>query len=285
MLAAFPYERQRRVNEKYVDYYARMMEQGEWLPGTEIGIAYAPNGDGHMHGHIVNGQHRLRAVIKADVDVVFTVKSFECDDDVEVARLYGMTDTGRARNIEDYLRALSMENEFGFAPSDNIKLASAVKLILGGFQRVSRTDVPPEQQIEAMRKYSVAASAYFETLADAPRDFTHRKMRTSAVMGVALVTLDEATSIFGDDKVERFWLGIAKNDGLRIGDPRKVAHDHLFEASYRGTSNKSSNASAPYVARYVANCFNAWVEGREIKFTRVSDASAPINIAGTSFKG
>ena len=181
MLIDYPYERQRTVNRHYVGYYAQMMTNGEWVEGTEIAIAYAPNGDGHLHGHLVNGQHRLMAVVEAGVPIDFTTKTFVCDDDEEIAKLYGMIDTGRSRNMGDYLRALSMENEFGFSPSDNLKLSSAVRVILGKFQKANKIAFTPGEQLEAMRKYSVAASAYLEILADAANTISHRKMRTSAV--------------------------------------------------------------------------------------------------------
>jgi len=285
MLAAFEYERQRHVNEKYVDYYARMMSRGEWLPGTEIEVAYAPNGNGHKHGRLINGQHRLHAVIESQAAIDFVVKSYDCDSEEEVAKLYGMIDTGRARNINDYLRALNLDTVYGFTPTDNQKLGSAVKAILSGFQSGNKTMLTPEQILSAMHKYSTAASVYFEILADVGTRTGHNKMRTAPVFSVALVTLDEAASIYGDEKIEKFWLGVGKNDGLRIGDPRKVAHAHLFELMFRTNADKQRKASPAYTSRYLANCFNAWVEGREFKYTRVTDTSAPINILGTQFKG
>lgn len=285
MLKNFPYDRQRNVNKQYVSHYAQMMTNGEWVDGTEIAIAYAPNGDGKLHGHLVNGRHRLLAVIEAGMPISFVVKDFKCESDEEVAKIYGATDTGRARNIGDYLRALSIENEFGFPSSDNVKLSSTVKLIMGSFQKPSKMGLTPGEILDGMRKYSVAASMYFDAIAGAPGTSANRKMKTSAVMGVALVSLDEATRIFGDDKILKFWEGIAINDGLRIGDPRKIAHEHIFETGYRNALSKGKVVSAAYTARYTANCFNAWVSNREIKHTRVVDVSGPIVILGTKFKG
>ncbi|PYJ11254.1 MAG: hypothetical protein DMF06_03320 [Verrucomicrobia bacterium] len=133
-----------------------------------------------------------------------------------------------------------------------------------------------------MREYAIAASIYVELIAGASGRISNL-LRRAASMAVGIVTIDESISVFGDKKVEDFWTGIAKDDGLHLVDPRKVAHTHLIETSMRG--GKGKNASPYYSARYIANCFNAWVEGREIKFTRVNDAKAPILIAGTSFKG
>lgn len=59
-LVMYPYERQRPINFSYVKYYAEMMKKREWLPGSPIAIAYAPNGNGKKSGHLINGRHRLR---------------------------------------------------------------------------------------------------------------------------------------------------------------------------------------------------------------------------------
>lgn len=284
MLSAFAYDRQRQVNTHYVNYYATMMKSGEWLPGTEIAIAYAPDGNGQVRGSLVNGRHRLLAVIEADVPVDFAVKSFDCSGDTEVAKIYGTTDIGRSRNINDYIRALSIEHEFGFPPSYTNKLGVAVSFMQAGFRTPNRTEITPEERVRQMRRYSVAASAYEEILTDIGTRSCYVKMKIAGVMSVALVTLDEATRTYGDDKVANFWIGMGRDDGLRIGDPRKTANSHLFEVGISAAA-KNRRASASYTARYLANCFNAWVENREIKYTRVPDANAPISITGTSFKG
>ncbi|PYJ11255.1 MAG: hypothetical protein DMF06_03325 [Verrucomicrobia bacterium] len=134
LLKLYPYERQRSVNQSYVESYASTMTKGEWLPGSEIAIAFSPNGDGQKHGHLVNGRHRLLAVIESGASIEFAIKEFDCADSNEVANLYGLTDTGRQRNINDHIRALALDEEFGLSLFDNSKLSAAVALINGDFR-------------------------------------------------------------------------------------------------------------------------------------------------------
>jgi hypothetical protein len=105
-------------------------------------------------------------------------------------------------------------------------------------------------------------------------------------MAVGLVTFDESSAVYGDKKIEEFWLGLGKDDGLRIGDPRKAARVYLFEESSRPRLELGGSVKQAYTARYVANCFNAWIEGRNIRNSAVrGDALSPIFIRGSRFKG
>lgn len=286
MIGDYQYDRQRNVSPQAVGYYAEMMEKGEWLPGSEIDIAFCKNGDGAQHGYLVNGRHRLLAVIKANAATTFAIKEYGCDDREEVDRLYGLLDTGRSRSIIDYVNAVAGEGEMGLNRNQIRNLGAAVAFTRGNFGYLNKYHLTPGERIELMQRYAAVAKDYFALLAGATNTI-EIPMRRASSMSVALVTLEQARPIFGEDKVNDFWKGIALNDGLRVGDPRKVAFMHMIESKMRGGSatGNAKYTSAPFSARYIANCFNAWVENRPLTFTRVSDASAPISIAGTSFRG
>lgn len=283
LLASYPYERQRHVNPTVVDFYATMMAENKWIPGSEIEIAYAPNGDGTMHGHLVNGQHRLRAVVKSGQPVRFVIKHIACADDNEVALVYGTIDTQRRRGISDYFRALALSDELGLVSSDIGRMSSAVTVIENNFTRLHGYSIENSRRLELIRLYSEVGHKFLALIVGAPASM-RRGLRQASVLSLGLVTLDESVRVFGESKVEQFWTGLAFDDGLVIGDPRKTAYRHLAEITNSGTA-KRTRIAPEYTSRYVANCFNAWTENRELKTTRVADASLPIQINGTHWNG
>lgn len=284
MLETYPYERQRKINRNTVAYYAELMREGKWQPGSMIEVAFAPNGDGKAHGHLVNGQHRLHAVIEAETTVEFVLKHLDCANNEELGFAYGNIDTGRARNTADLLRAVNLTEEIGLNEHDARRLGAAVAFVDAGFRRANKFAILPHERIELVRRYAVAARFFVDLIAGAPRGIGKAIRRVSS-FGLGLVTLDEACGVYGQERIEQFWTGVTFDDGLRVGDPRKLAHRHILESGQRSVSTRRAPISPEYSARFLANCFNAWIEDRELTMTRVLDATAPININGTRWRG
>ena len=59
-------EGNRRKRELWVNYLANCIRNNEWKP-THQGIAFSEN------GKLLDGQHRLHAIIKADIPVVVSL--------------------------------------------------------------------------------------------------------------------------------------------------------------------------------------------------------------------
>lgn len=283
MLEEHPYTRQRDINARQIEFYAEMMTAGEWKPFSDIEIAYAVNGDGTEHGYLINGQHRLYAVIESNSEVEFVVKHVVCDSQEEVGQRYGTVDVGRVRSPADYARSLALSEELGFKEYLINRLTSAVTAIHNEFKRSGHYNISTPQKFILVREYRKEARQYFTNTAGGVAVVT-KQMNRSFPLAVALITLKESVAIYGEEKVKHFWSGIAFDNGLKTGDPRKLANYHFMQVAL-GMSAKGTRIEAPYTARFLANCFNAFVEDRELKQTRVDDALAPIIIYGTHFKG
>lgn len=78
----------RPKKQAWVDQYARAMKAGEWKL-THQGIAFAKNGE------LKDGQHRLFAIIKADVPVKMMVTYGVDNDCME------FIDSGNIRSLRD----------------------------------------------------------------------------------------------------------------------------------------------------------------------------------------
>lgn len=91
------HERQRVLAEKVVDAYTHDMVNGRWeITGDTIKV--------DTEGALIDGQHRLHAVIRAGVPIqMFVARGIATDT-------FAVLDQGRKRSFADYLAGLKVEN-------------------------------------------------------------------------------------------------------------------------------------------------------------------------------
>jgi len=278
-LSTYQFERQRKIRQWHINFLAEEMKNGRFLAGTQIRFSV-----GKDKTRIIDGQHRLSAVVKSNLPQVFSVLWMPEDPNSG----YGRLDIGLTRTPQDMFSAIHLSEEVGLGPDMINRVGTSVKFINAGFHVVSSNyaRLATDDQADMIREYSQAAGAYTEIIAGMPMEMRAGMLR-SATMSVALATLRFASTTLGKSKVEDFWTGVTFDDGLSIGDPRKTANRHILTTgmpSGKRVSNKTV-WSASYSARYLANCWNAWVDDREIKQTRVADERSKISLAGTPFNG
>lgn len=282
MLREFPYERQRPINLDTVAFYAEIMAAGDWFPGEDIEIAHAPNEDGAIQGHLLNGQHRLSAVFMGNVPIVFTIRHIMFPDMDGVARRYGSIDMQKKRSVVDQNRALGMPERLGLNEVDTKSLTSAIPFLENGFKHGSKYLMTPSERIGKSFLYASAMQLIHTYMEGGVTRLTYQMHRVGP-LAVALATVFEARKTYGDDRTREFWNGVVRDDGLKMGDPRKVAVRALFE-HLQGAVGKRRD-SQEYTARALINCWNGWIEGRDMKQTRVPDVRGAVEILGTHFDG
>lgn len=89
----------RRANDKVIKRYADAMMAGKWKENTFEFIKI------HSDGTVADGQHRLRAVVKSGVSIVFDVV-YNVPKDV-----FTVLDTGRVRNGGDTFKVAGIKND------------------------------------------------------------------------------------------------------------------------------------------------------------------------------
>lgn len=276
------YAGQRMRRDTHVRFLAEEMEKGRFLQGTPVAFATMPNGERKN----LNGQHTLAAIALCGKSQVLTELSFPCRDDVDVAEMYGRFDVNLKRTISDLFAARGLANELGFTPTQLNAMGAAVKLIFSKFRSARNVSVHPDDLIVWIREYTDAAHMYFEVAAGMPQEI-QKSVQRSATLGLALVTFRFSWKVFGQ-KVDEFWSGAIFDDGIKNGDPRKVAHRHLLNTVIAGAGNSphsNMSVTAAYSTRYLASCFNAYMEGRPLQMAKVMNDLAPIKIIGTPFSG
>lgn len=272
---------QRPARPALVRFYADEMRKGEFHSGTLIEFGAVKD-----KKYLIDGQHRLLAVVESGASQVFLVKSVRYRNENELADAYARIDQGLKRTPADQFRAWQLASLYQITPTWLNKFSAAVKLINGKFSQSMYGKIHPSELVSLMDDYASAMLHYTE-LYSGP-DVMEKPMQRSPVVAVALVTLKYSVKQHGSDKVDDFWFGVMRDDGLRSHDARKKAREFLLTFRMRGGTSKSYTTAA-YASRMLAYMFNAFVKGDDVKYMPYKyindNVSKPINISGYPLSG
>lgn len=260
MLETCIFENQRQVRVYHVHRLASEMTGGRFWPGTSIHFVQTPTGN-----VLVDGQHRLAAVIESGMPIEFTVVTHENGYENSVAKAYTRLDAGLPRTVEDKFRAYDLAEKTGFTPTKLQRVASAAQLIAAGYTSPQRGGRLAYDDLQAaIIYYSQYARQYFEIVNESPDSISDSLLRGSSVaLGI--------TTLAGCDDVAvaiDFWRGVAFDDGLHVGDPRKMLNRWLIESSERG-GHKVGGAKTWQSCRVIASVWDAFIQKREVKLIRL----------------
>jgi hypothetical protein len=277
-LARFPFPRQRRMRKAHVAYLASTMRNGTFAPCT-IDLAEC---EATSETFLVNGYHRLHAVIASGCTVPLYVIRHECPDFEAVVDLYGRLDRGAGRSVSDVLKVHAVSEEFGLPTNWLARISSALLFANNGFNDSTHTATrsgdwvlqvkDADFRLGQLREWREEISAYY-TATYATTGATV-PLRNVGVASVGLVTLR-----YQPERAGAFWTAVGENDGLRKGTPERTLLDFL--AAEMGARQSIASRSA----RGTALCWNAAYEGRPFQLVRVMDQYRPITILGTPYKG
>lgn len=231
----------RRLRATDVDRYARDMKAGNWLLTGEA-IKFAADGT------LLDGQHRLAAIVKTGITITMLVVRNITDDAQSVM------DTGRKRTASDALDIASHKNTTG--------LAAVAKLALG--VEAGATD---PGKYEATHS-EIAAWVDANPSAVAACEFARAvARRTDCPPAVVAYTYFILAQIDAADAVA-FWIGAAEKVGLSAGDP-VIALTNRFAESRRNRQGLSKRIYLSLIYR----AWNARRAGKSMRFIRVNSAN------------
>lgn len=237
----------RPLSRSTVRAFAEAMRRGDWLV-THQGIAFDTN------GVLVDGQHRLAAVIEADVPVEMTVFT-----DVE-PNTFDVLDTGKRRNAAD---VLAIEGE-----KSSIMLAAMVRTV---WLYQNRPDASWSGGSAAVTNHQIV-----QTLDAHPkiRDFVPMGERIAAETGMIKSAAGAASYLVGQankrGKLDDWYEGIVDGAGLGKNDPRLTFRKTMFAMARKqaGVVQRRRD-TREHVALYV-KAFNAWAAGDPLPTLRFS---------------
>lgn len=227
-------EGNRTLRKKVVERYAREMIGGKWLlNGESIKVA--------VGGRLVDGQHRLNAVIMAKKAVTMCVVRGLAEEGVITL------DTGVGRSFADW-------GVIGGRP-----YASAAGTIARWWYKYESGSPtvnyqPSHQELETVihAHPQIADSAAFV--------LKHKVLKTRCVASVQAFVHAYASERFDRDMADLFMQELESGAGLREGSPVLALRRRLVDDATAGRRPEST-----HVLAWTIKAWNAWLAGESVK--------------------
>lgn len=234
----------RNLFKAEVDRYARDMAAGRWhLDGSPIRIA--------TDGSLLDGQHRLNAIIKADVTLPMLVVR-NVDPDAQSAM-----DTGRRRSAADALAMAGHKHYVLAAATARILLEVEAGKI--GATGTGRLEVSHGEVIDCIDQNP--------DISDACAFVSPFVRRLDCAPSMVAYTYLIMRRISAQDAAA-FWVGMSDKVGLREGDPVLALSERLAEARRR-----RERLPRPAVLSMIYRAWNARRDGKSLRLLKVASPS------------
>lgn len=270
ILAATKFIGQRKLQTHHVDKWAMMMieDRGEFLQYQ--GISF-----GRLNGslYLLNGQHRLNAVVKSGRATGFDFTIYDCANEAELAKYYARFDSEHlSRSLKDIVANDPLVGK-DFPPAYLARVCEAVSFIESRFKNVSSRKMTgpariKERRLEGAHTWEREARLY-RSFAQGVPAVNLTRFFAGGPLAVALVTLR-----YQPDQANDFWERAIKNDGLKIGDPARA----LIEA-WKRVGVKWTRYQVGHLA---AIAWNAAFDDQELKLLRLPK-EGEMFISGTPY--
>lgn len=231
--------RNRHIRPVTVQIYARDMAEGSWqYTGESIKF--------DTEGRLLDGQHRLRAIIEANVPVDMEVIEDLNPDAQDVL------DTGLKRTFADMLRMSEVPYATTVAAAARIGLAVERGVIHGHKFSPTHTEVLEwvEQHPAIIRSSEIGRS---------------NLSRHACIRPAILAYCHFEMAKIDEDAAGLFWEGVAEKVGLEAGDARLALALRLADIQ----RNRSRLATAQFLSM-IFRSWNHWREGRSVSLIRTT---------------
>lgn len=227
----------RNIRPRRVERLVGAIKRGEWtLNGEAIQLA--------ADGKILNGQHRLLAVVEAD-------------EPIESLVVYGLPveaqetiDTGAARTVSDILKLRGYTNTAQLASTARIAWAYDVH---GAPLSTARTDATPQQVV-----------GFIEANPQLHDHLQPAKLVSEHGVGLPVSWGGALSFLFAREfdpyEASEFMVRLAYGDGMTSDHPIFKVRNQLVRARSRAREHRLAPLAA---AAYTIKAFNAWVLGEK----------------------
>lgn len=274
------YDLQRATAVSHVEELVSEMDAQRFEQGTAIWLAEFLDTDRFV---LVNGRHTCTAIVNSGKPQLLTIITTRIKSIAEAGRIYSRLDINKMRRPFDRIKALKIPQIADLNVAETNGLIAAIKLLLGNFQnapgaKASNVDrsiyKSAEKWADAIEEWKAPIRLYFSALEYCESAQHRRRFLRSSTMAVALATLRHQPK-----KAWEFWATAAADDKLRARDPARKLNNWLL------TNKGGPTSVAVRQAKYVAACWNAYFDGREIYNVAPSDVGAiGLTLKGTKYK-
>jgi hypothetical protein len=268
MLTHELYPGQRHLREWHVSELALAIARRQFKPGA---IEVAKVG---RKTFVVDGQHRLHAVVKSGMPQTFVVMTYHFETEEEVATHYARTDVGLKRAARDMPTYHAWAETHGITERERTSAVSTTTPLLRGFVRASGDQVPlsNEERLRILNDFAPQFKSYYEIVRGAQRPIK-RYLYFGGVVAVGVITMRDQK-----EKARPFWERVAAISGYEEGGGEAYLVGFFLEKGMKRLQYEQTS-------RYVARAWNTYFEDNRLRVYRDVDPTAPIRIAGTIYDG
>jgi hypothetical protein len=270
ILSDLNYDGQRKVRKNHIASLAATMRRKAFLPGSQLAFV-------HVDGRwvLVNGQHRLHAIIESGAEIEFQVLVHDAASEEEIPRIYFGFDRHTAvRTDRDLTDAAKVKERTGVSATAVRGVWQAAPIIAAGFARLSytadATRRDDDYRLDQCEPWWPAAARYEALLDEAP-SVVKKRLLSAQGMAVALVLLR-----YQPEEAVQFFQGLAADDGLKRDDPRKALLIDLTQRAWRRQSMDGCMA--------VSLAWNAFFMRRPLQQIKIVQ-NARFKLDGTPYGG
>lgn len=240
----------RSIRKRRVALYAKQMTNGQWRATGEA-IKFSKT------GRLLDGQHRLHAVILADVPAQFLIIR-DLDDEV-----FTVLDSGLARGASDVVRSL------GIASPNDSSAITRIYLVASNGLNPANTSAMTLVSKTDIADYVATHRDLLSDTVSISRSVRGAIGGSSTAWGAARLL---ASDTVGVEEFDEFVDGVVLGAGLDAGDPRLALRNWLsrnFKPSASGVT------TAVHLGTYM-KAFVAYLKDEQIMLLRSWDNKKPL---------
>lgn len=231
----------RKLSRKLVEKYAADMTSGRWpYNGDPIRVS-ATN-------VLLDGQHRLQAIVDSGVTIEAELIE-KLPDDVAMT-----IDGGRKRSPADVLNMLDGSSML------TTGIAACARSTLNYLAGYSVSNVQSTPAVVTLVHTYPDLIKYATLAREADRVTTISSLGAVLFLGTREITMEK--------RAQQFVEPLKHGEGLDAGDPRLALRNGFMNARMRsGSASRSIDPRWAFIT--ITQCWNAFVTGREIAYTKV----------------
>jgi hypothetical protein len=270
------YEHQRPIRQWHVSNLKKEIDAGRFRKKTQV--SFCRLNDKYM---LINGQHTLTAIKTSGVPCLLSVVIHDVSTMEEVADLYAQEDTHLTRRFADSLVAHEEHIRLGITITEMSWVAAACAyfaFMVGELDSKGASAITHTEKHLLTRKYGELAVSALRLVVNPSghkNNYANRK-----------TTLGPMMFVFRNDPnlCENFWGEMFKDDGLRVGDPRKtllgIFRDSTTIGGRSGALGVKRTFADHHLVKAQAVAFNAFVDRRQLKLIKYSHDDRTVEFKG-----
>ena len=282
------YWKMRPLTKSQYGKYERFMLTNYWMNNMTICIAVL-DGEEHLgEGYLIDGQHRLRALVASNLTLSFNIKRYRCATREVINDLYQVIDQNKPKTSLDVLVSSGAGDKLELKIGQVSRAHSSIKQIYRKFDQNKKLDEDSEgwafinnQLLKPyifMDVWGTPIRNYYDAISYAIREMTcpTGNLNRSLIIAFGLITFRPELS---SDYAYRFWKGIGNSQELDEDDPRLAASRYLMCTNMK---HNATNVPLYEHIRVLIACWNAWAQGR--KMSRAKKVNKPIRVYGFDYE-